>query len=539
MVHQHIKWTRTTSFKFSLFTLTAILSIVVLTSVLLWLERDALLHEREVGARQAVETAYGVLDYYHDQSKQGVLSEQDAKIRAMDAIRGMRYSGEEYFWINDMQPTMLMHPFKPDLEGKDLSDNKDPNGLRLFVAFVDTVKASPTHDGFVFYMWPKQGKAQPVDKVSYVKGFEPWGWILGSGVYLDTVNATVLDQAVWFGIAALILAVLLLAIGRGLSRNLVRHLGAEPDEAIWIADRMAQGDLGVPIEVGARDTTSLLYAMKVMRDGIARTVAQVRYGTDVIGETSSRIVAGNLDLSARTEQQAASLQETAASMEELTSTVGHNASNAQQANALASSASDVAKKGGEVVSQVVRTMDEINQSAQKMADIVSVIDGIAFQTNILALNAAVEAARAGEQGKGFAVVASEVRSLAQRSSSAAREIKILIDDSVDKIHGGAQQANSAGQTMSEIVDSVQRVTDIMAEITLAGREQASGIEQINLAVGQMDQVTQQNAGLVVEAGAAAHALREQMEGLTQAVSVFRLSVDQGDVTPTGQRALLK
>ncbi|MDY0309847.1 MAG: methyl-accepting chemotaxis protein, partial [Castellaniella sp.] len=224
-----------------------------------------------------------------------------------------------------------------------------------------------------------------------------------------------------------------------------------------------------------------------------------------------------------TEQQAASLQETAASMEQITSTVGHNAANAQQANTLAATASEVASRGGQTVAQVVETMGEVNASTRQMSDIVGVIDSIAFQTNILALNAAVEAARAGEQGKGFAVVASEVRALAQRSSGAAKEIRDLIDSTVQKIQAGAELADGAGQTMTEVVSSVQRVADIMSEITLASREQASGIEQVNLAIGQMDQVTQQNAALVVEAGTAAQALNDQMNGLNRAVGVFQLS----------------
>ncbi|WP_343820678.1 methyl-accepting chemotaxis protein [Castellaniella daejeonensis] len=516
-------WTRSTAFKFALFTLAAIVGIVVLTMSLLWMERGALLQERQIGARQTVETAYGVIAYYHHQAETGVLPEAQAKQQAMDAIRGMRYSGQEYFWINDMTPRMVMHPIKPELEGKELGGMKDPDGLRLFVAFVDTVKASPTHDGYVFYLWPKPGVERPVQKVSYVKEFTPWGWILGSGVYLDTVDAVVWGQAGGFALAAAILALILLVVGTALSRRLVRQLGGEPDAVIRIADRMSQGDLRVDIPVRPGDRASLMHAMRLMRDGIAQAVAQVHQGTEWIGRSVEKIVHGNLDLSSRTEEQAASLQETAASMEQLTSTVSHNAANAQQANTLAATASEVASQGGRTVSQVVETMSEVNASTRQMSDIVGVIDSIAFQTNILALNAAVEAARAGEQGKGFAVVASEVRALAQRSSNAAREIRDLIDDTVRKIQSGAELADGAGQTMTEVVVSVKRVADIMSEITLASREQASGIEQINQAISQMDQVTQQNAALVVEAGAAAQSLNDQMNGLNRAVGVFQLS----------------
>src|SRR5512147_2697308 len=260
-----------------------------------------------------------------------------------------------------------------------------------------------------------------------------------------------------------------------------------------------------------------------MNDSLVRVVSQVRSGTDTVATASSQIAAGNLDLSSRTEEQASSLEETASSMEELTSTVRQNAENAKQANQLAISASDVAGKGGAVVSQVVTTMDAINEASRKIVDIISVIDGIAFQTNILALNAAVEAARAGEQGRGFAVVAGEVRNLAQRSAAAAKEIKTLIGDSVEKVEGGSKLVAQAGQTMEEIVTSIRRVTDIMSEITAASVEQSQGIEQVNTAITQMDEVTQQNAALVEEAAAAAEALEEQAQNLSAAVNVFKVA----------------
>jgi methyl-accepting chemotaxis protein len=259
-----------------------------------------------------------------------------------------------------------------------------------------------------------------------------------------------------------------------------------------------------------------------MNDSLVGIVANVRGGTDTIAIASQEISAGNMDLSARTEQQASALEETAASMEELTTTVKQNADNARQANQLSIAASEVATQGGAVVGQVIVTMGSINESARKIVDIIGVIDGIAFQTNILALNAAVEAARAGEQGRGFAVVASEVRTLAQRSAAAAKEIKELIGDSVDKVDTGAKLVDQAGATMNEVVASIRRVTDIMGEISSASHEQTGGIEQVNQAIGQMDQVTQQNAALVEEAAAAAASMEEQAGKLAQVVSVFKL-----------------
>jgi methyl-accepting chemotaxis protein len=276
------------------------------------------------------------------------------------------------------------------------------------------------------------------------------------------------------------------------------------------------------VRVTDGDSGSLLAGMEKMRASLANLVREVRAGTDTIATSAGEISHGNLDLSSRTEQQASSLEETASSMEELTGTVRQNADNARQANVLAASASEVAKRGGVVVSQVVDTMNSINESSKRIVDIISVIDGIAFQTNILALNAAVEAARAGEQGRGFAVVASEVRNLAQRSAAAAKEIKALIGDSVSKVDSGGKLVEQAGATMGEIVQSITRVTDIMSEIASASQEQSSGIEQVNEAISQMDQVTQQNAALVEEAAAAATSMQEQAAALAQLVGTFRL-----------------
>jgi methyl-accepting chemotaxis protein len=320
-----------------------------------------------------------------------------------------------------------------------------------------------------------------------------------------------------------------IAIEIWLRRGIVTPL----HQAVDLAKRIALGDLTAKIEVTSSDETGqLMQALKEMNESLVKIVAEVRVDTETIATASNQIAAGNLDLSSRTEQQASSLQETASSMEELTSTVKQNSENAHQANDLASSASEVAVKGGAVVSQVVETMGSINTSSRKIVDIISVIDGIAFQTNILALNAAVEAARAGEQGRGFAVVASEVRNLAQRSAAAAKEIKALIDDSVEKVEIGSSLVDEAGTTMQDIVASVKRVTDIMSEITAASNEQSAGIEQVNRAISQMDQVTQQNASLVEQAAAAAESMKDQASNLVRVVSVFKLDQPDGQrITP--------
>jgi len=323
-----------------------------------------------------------------------------------------------------------------------------------------------------------------------------------------------------FALAAIAIG---LAMAAWLGFLLIRAITRPLDEAVKLARAVAEGDLTQRIDVHSTDEIGqLMQALKDMSESLVKVVSQVRTGTDTVATASSQIAAGNLDLSSRTEEQASSLEETASSMEELTSTVKQNAENARQANQLVVSTSEIAVKGGEVVGQVVDTMASIKDSSRKISDIIGVIDGIAFQTNILALNAAVEAARAGEQGRGFAVVASEVRNLAQRSASAAKEIKSLIEDSVGKVDAGGKLVDDAGKTMGEIVSSVKRVTDIMSEIAAASQEQSSGIEQVNQAIAQMDEVTQQNAALVEEAAAAAESLQDQAGKLTEAVSVFKL-----------------
>ena len=464
--------------KLGLLTGISVLGLVVVSVFLTIGQYQQSLQARENLVQRAVETATGVLAWAQQLEASGKVPREQAQEMAKTAIGQMRYDTKEYFWINDMQGTMLMHPIKPELVGKGGDAVRDPNGFLVLEEAAKKVRQSGA--GFMSYQWPKPGKDAPVGKISYVQGFAPWGWVVASGLYIDDLREEFIANAMRLGVQVL------------------------------------AGDLTVSIQAkGGDEVAGLLRAMAAMQTNLSKVVTSVRQGSESVATASAEIASGNHDLSARTEAQASALEETAASMEELSATVKQNADSARQANQLALNASNVAVQGGAVVGQVVETMREINDSSRKIADIIQVIDGIAFQTNILALNAAVEAARAGEQGRGFAVVASEVRSLAGRSADAAKEIKTLINASVERVEHGTTLVDQAGATMSDVVGSIRRVTDIMGEISAASNEQALG-------VSQMDQVTQQNAALVEEMAAAASSLKSQAQELVQNVALFKL-----------------
>ncbi|AVP58034.1 methyl-accepting chemotaxis protein [Pulveribacter suum] len=495
---------------------TTLLGLVVLSLVAVTTLRQTMLKERTTELSNLVLLAHAAAQKAHDREKAGELSREDALKQAKAAIASF-HKDDKYFFVRGYSDDVnQVHP-NPKRVGIVDANVGRAAGERYRAALQGTTI------GTVMAKGTRPGVKQEVDKLYAIIKFEPWDWIIGYGDYVDDIESAFWrNTAVLLSISgALLLAVC--ALAWGMLRTLTRQLGGEPQYTAEVVHQIAGGNLTIDVQTRPGDQASLLHAVRVMRDSLALLVGQVRDSTNSITTASAEIAAGNSDLSSRTEAQASALQETAASMEQLTSTVQQNAENARRANELGQAASRVAQRGGTVVQQVVETMGGIDVSSRKIVDIIGVIDSIAFQTNILALNAAVEAARAGEQGRGFAVVAAEVRTLAQRSAGAAKEIKALIDDSVAKVGEGTALVRHAGTTMDEIVEGVQRVTAMMAEISAASAQQSAGIAQINQAVAQMDQGTQQNAALVEEAYAAAQSLSQQAQVLAGTVDRFRVA----------------
>ncbi|WP_322094356.1 methyl-accepting chemotaxis protein [Paraburkholderia bannensis] len=503
------------------------IALVVLVVVNAVMTRVGMLEDRKATLAQETQTALGVVGFYQKEASQGHLSADDAKHQAIAALRGLRYGADQsgYFGIYDSSATAVLVPPKPELEGKSQADMVDSNGTHIAQAIVKS--SSPGGDHVSSYVWPKPGHSSPVEKITYADVVPDWDWHLFTGVYVDDIDDA-FYSALMRNLALVALIGVALTLGMfWLIRSIRASLGGEPDYAADICERIAAGDLTAQVRVAPGDDRSLLHAMSQMQRQLVDTVQRIQTSAESITTGAQQIAAGNQDLSSRTEEQAASLEETAASMEQFTAAVKHNTDNARQGNTLAVNASDVAARGGEVVRRVVTTMHGIAETSERVEQIIGVIDGIAFQTNILALNAAVEAARAGEQGRGFAVVAGEVRTLAQRSASAAKEIKDLIGQSVTQVAEGSKLVDEAGATIDEVVQSARRVADLMGEIAAASEEQHTGIEQVNRAVAQMDEVTQQNAALVEEASAAAQSMATQSGGLREVVSVFRIGSQQG------------
>jgi methyl-accepting chemotaxis protein len=504
-----------------LFIIAAALCAIILTSGFgLYELRRNLYDSREEEIYKVALLSRGVLEKYQKLEASGKLSREDAQTQAKEALSGLHHN-DDYIFVRTMDNQMLVHADQSRI-GKVDKGSKTSDGRMTSEVYADELAKSDRAFMIAFVPRPGDVTKTPVPKLLGAIRFEPWNWVVGNGVFVDDLDVAFRSYALKFlGIAGALLLVTG-SIGVMLFRSVQRQLGGEPQYALEVVNLIASGTVNVPIEVNG-PTTSLLASMERMRMSLSDLVGNVRRGSESVATASAEIAQGNQDLSARTESQASALEQTAASMEELSSQVKHNADNARQANQLAASASAVAVRGGEVVGRVVDTMKEINNASKKIADIISVIDGIAFQTNILALNAAVEAARAGEQGRGFAVVASEVRSLAGRSADAAKEIKSLINASVERVEQGSLLVDEAGITMTEVVGSIRRVSDLVGEISSASNEQSAGVAQVGEAVTQMDQTTQQNAALVEQMAAAASSLNSQAGELVRTVSAFKIS----------------
>ena len=481
-------------------------------------QSDHMLQARQDSTREHVEIAHSVLAWAYQKETSGELSRADAQKLAAAAVATMRYGGSEYFWINDMHAMIVMHPIKPELNGQDGASIKDPTGLSVFTASVNEVAAHGK--GFVHYLWPKPGRDQPVEKLSYVMGFEPWGWLVGSGIYIDDLrDAQKQRELIVAGVLVLAMSIALYVfitfykVNSGGLQVIRTHL-----------TELSEGDLRhKPREPWGRDEPAqLIHDLQKLYDAMHELIRRVRHSARELNTTAREIASASTDLSARTEAAAASLEQQAAAMEQLGSTVSATAERTQTAHAFSAENATVAEKGGAVIGEVVSTMRQIHTSSSKISDIIGVIDGIAFQTNILALNAAVEAARAGEAGRGFAVVATEVRSLAQRSAEAAREIKGLITVSVDQVENGTAVVEDAGQTMVSVVANARQVNMFLNEIAAAAREQSTGVSQVVQAIQSLDHDTQQNSALVEQTNAAAESLRHQADLLMEEIANFRV-----------------
>ncbi len=473
---------------------------------------------RQEQLERVTDVAMSIVKDYYSLSQRGMLDEATARRQALERLQALRYGGDGYFTITDSNQVGVMNPTKPESNGKSMAGVKDSNGVLIYEKIVSAGQFQ--NGSFINYVWPHTGQSVPVPKVAFVRRFEPWDWIVTTGAYIDYINAEFKASLLHSALVVATIGSVLILLMAMCNRSIRNTLGGDPEDAAKAVQRMSRGELSGTIGVRHGDNESLMFALESMRSRLVTTIVAIKDTAQGVSSAAQQISAGNLDLSARTENQAASVQETASSMEEMTTMVRQTADNVAKATKMAEYASAITHTGGTLVTEVVTGMANISSRSSEMVEIIGTIEGIAFQTNILALNAAVEAARAGGSGRGFAVVAGEVRTLAQRSATAANEIRDLISDISARISAGSNTVEQAGHTMKEVEASIAGVVRIVHEIASAASEQSSGIDEVNRAVSQIDAVTQHNAALVEEAAAAAGALHEQASRLYAEVSHF-------------------
>jgi methyl-accepting chemotaxis protein len=529
-------------------TIATVVALSVLFAVVLSNEKNQLLADRQDKTRNVVEAATGVLEYFHKQEKAGKISREEAQAQAKEVLRGMRYDKVEYFWINDMHPVSVMHPIKPELEGKDQTGNIDKTGKALYVEFVKTVKASSA--GFVDYYWTKPGSDAVVPKISYVKGFEPWGWVVGSGIYIDDIDAIFRQNAIKFLAWGLLIGGFIAISLTLVSRNLIRTLGGDPLYASQITRRIAAGDLTTEVECAAGDTSSVLAGMKEMQQTLRTMINEIVRGAEQLSSASEQLLHASEDVAARSRQQSESASAMAAAVEEMTVSIDQVAENAREAHTISVHAGDLSSKGAHVIQNAAAEMHNISEAVQsssaiiedlgrqsdQITSIVNTIKEIADQTNLLALNAAIEAARAGEQGRGFAVVADEVRKLAERTTLSTAEIAGMVGkiqngtrNAVSSMETGVVQAgkgvdlaSQAGTSITEIRDGSVRVMEVVNSISDSIREQGTVSSEIAKNIERIAQMSEESANAIQNTTNAARHLQQLSSGLHNSVSRFKL-----------------